>query len=348
MNGARADGQRRRRPRLRRPAAGDFRLSPGAAPARTSSAASVPAAAARRRPADPQPPGCPAVAVRCDPAAAGRHRQVPVGSEGRDRLIGGPGSDRLAGKRGDDKIVGGKGGPDCLLGGQGPTGSAPSTVVATSSSAATAAIGPRSRARTVSAAASGSSPAAAEHGALAGVVTVRWCPVGTPFATLAAAAGAVAAVAFGAAPCREAGDEPELEVRPGRRAAHRSTAIEFLPPAAMWRRSLPGWRRARPAACERASMRSRASPRSRLRASCSRSYPGETRDARRPALDQAGADGARGRGPELDGRNPEGRPSPTVNADDVVFSGNDITNDHTAICFVIVMISYGRRRHTES
>jgi parallel beta-helix repeat protein len=35
---------------------------------------------------------------------------------------------------------------------------------------------------------------------------------------------------------------------------------------------------------------------------------------------------------DLDGRNPTLLPSPTINADDVVLRGNDITNHHTAIC----------------
>jgi parallel beta helix pectate lyase-like protein len=37
----------------------------------------------------------------------------------------------------------------------------------------------------------------------------------------------------------------------------------------------------------------------------------------------------------FDGRNPEGLPSPTVNGDDVVFARNDVTNHHSAICFVL-------------
>lgn len=37
----------------------------------------------------------------------------------------------------------------------------------------------------------------------------------------------------------------------------------------------------------------------------------------------------------LDGRNAENLPSPTVNANDVTFRRNDVTNFHTAICFVL-------------
>jgi Right handed beta helix region len=40
-------------------------------------------------------------------------------------------------------------------------------------------------------------------------------------------------------------------------------------------------------------------------------------------------------GLNLDGRNAGGLPSPTVNGDRVVFRGNDVTNYHTAICFVL-------------
>ena len=34
----------------------------------------------------------------------------------------------------------------------------------------------------------------------------------------------------------------------------------------------------------------------------------------------------------LDGRNAMGKPSPTINADEVILRGNDISNDHTEIC----------------
>ncbi len=48
----------------------------------------------------------------------------------------------------------------------------------------------------------------------------------------------------------------------------------------------------------------------------------------------------------LNGTNPEGLPSPTVNADDVAFTHNDVTNDHTAICFILGSDQYGRARRT--
>ncbi|MBV9213964.1 MAG: right-handed parallel beta-helix repeat-containing protein [Actinobacteria bacterium] len=38
-------------------------------------------------------------------------------------------------------------------------------------------------------------------------------------------------------------------------------------------------------------------------------------------------------------------PSPTVNGDYVIFSGDDVTNDHVAICFDLGNASYGRAEH---
>ena len=48
----------------------------------------------------------------------------------------------------------------------------------------------------------------------------------------------------------------------------------------------------------------------------------------------------------LNGRNPEGQPSPQVNAADTVFRGNDVTNDHTGICFILGEHQYGRAIRT--
>ena len=48
-----------------------------------------------------------------------------------------------------------------------------------------------------------------------------------------------------------------------------------------------------------------------------------------------GADGVRIENLTLDGANPKGSPSPIISASDVVFRGNDVSNDHTAICFSI-------------
>jgi parallel beta-helix repeat protein len=44
----------------------------------------------------------------------------------------------------------------------------------------------------------------------------------------------------------------------------------------------------------------------------------------------------------LDGRNPKGLPSPTINASDVRFSRNDVTNHHTSICFLLGERRWGR------
>jgi hypothetical protein len=46
---------------------------------------------------------------------------------------------------------------------------------------------------------------------------------------------------------------------------------------------------------------------------------------------------------DLDGRNPaDTLPSPSVYGDDVVFRGNDVTNHHTGICFLIGSNDFGR------
>jgi len=71
------------------------------------------------------------------------------------------------------------------------------------------------------------------------------------------------------------------------------------------------------------------------------SYPGETATLAGRLWIKRGADGVRVEDLVLEGRNPQGRPSPTVNANDVVFRGNDVSNEHTAICFVIGDDQYG-------
>jgi len=48
----------------------------------------------------------------------------------------------------------------------------------------------------------------------------------------------------------------------------------------------------------------------------------------------------------LDGRNPDTLPSPTVTAADVTFRNDDVTNDHTAICFSLGSQVYGVARST--
>jgi hypothetical protein len=47
---------------------------------------------------------------------------------------------------------------------------------------------------------------------------------------------------------------------------------------------------------------------------------------------------------DLDGRNQDNLPSPTINGDNVTFTGNDVTNHHTTICFIVGSDSYGRAR----
>jgi nitrous oxidase accessory protein NosD len=57
-----------------------------------------------------------------------------------------------------------------------------------------------------------------------------------------------------------------------------------------------------------------------------------------------GADNVVVQGIDLDGRNDDDLPSPTINADHVVFRDNDVTNHHTTICFVLGSNQYGRAR----
>jgi hypothetical protein len=47
---------------------------------------------------------------------------------------------------------------------------------------------------------------------------------------------------------------------------------------------------------------------------------------------------------DLDGRNDANLPSPTINGDSVTFTGNDVTNHHTTICFIVGSNTYGRAR----
>jgi parallel beta-helix repeat protein len=50
------------------------------------------------------------------------------------------------------------------------------------------------------------------------------------------------------------------------------------------------------------------------------------------------------RGLYLNGRNDSGSPSPVVDGRDVLFAGNDVTNDHSAICFAIGHPEFGAGR----
>lgn len=62
------------------------------------------------------------------------------------------------------------------------------------------------------------------------------------------------------------------------------------------------------------------------------SFSGERATIRTRLWVEQTADGTTIADLDLDGRNPTNLPSPTINADDVVLRGNDITNHHTAIC----------------
>ena len=53
------------------------------------------------------------------------------------------------------------------------------------------------------------------------------------------------------------------------------------------------------------------------------------------------ADGVTVRNLKLNGRNPDGLPSPTVNANNAVFRDNNVSNRHTGICFAIGSDRYG-------
>ena len=48
----------------------------------------------------------------------------------------------------------------------------------------------------------------------------------------------------------------------------------------------------------------------------------------------------------LDGRNRSSLPSPTVNSQDAQFIGDDVTNEHTGICFILGSSGYGRAKRT--
>lgn len=48
----------------------------------------------------------------------------------------------------------------------------------------------------------------------------------------------------------------------------------------------------------------------------------------------------------LNGRNRASLPSPTVNSQDAEFTGDDVTNEHTGICFILGSSGYGRAKRT--
>lgn len=74
------------------------------------------------------------------------------------------------------------------------------------------------------------------------------------------------------------------------------------------------------------------------------SFPGETPTVLGRLW--VSADGVTVQDLNLDGRNPDSLPSPTVTAADVTFRNDDVTNGHTAICFSLGSQVYGVARST--
>jgi Right handed beta helix region len=76
------------------------------------------------------------------------------------------------------------------------------------------------------------------------------------------------------------------------------------------------------------------------------SYPGERATLKTRLWITEGANHVTVQGLVLNGRNTGDLPSPTVNADDAVFRNNEVTNEHTAICFNRGSSTYGRAART--
>jgi len=72
-----------------------------------------------------------------------------------------------------------------------------------------------------------------------------------------------------------------------------------------------------------------------------RSYPGERVEVKGRFWIARGADHVTVSGLKLDGTNSGRLPSPTVNANNASFANNDVTNNHTSICFLLGSSSYG-------
>ncbi len=77
-----------------------------------------------------------------------------------------------------------------------------------------------------------------------------------------------------------------------------------------------------------------------------RSYPGETATVVGRMYLVAGANGVTITHLDLNGENSGVLPSPSVNANNATFSYDDVTNDHTAICFDLGSIDYGTAANT--
>ena len=71
------------------------------------------------------------------------------------------------------------------------------------------------------------------------------------------------------------------------------------------------------------------------------SYPGQTATILGRLYVAEGADYTTFTGLDLDGANPQQMESPTIDANHVTFSYDDITNDHTGICFGIGSATWG-------
>jgi Right handed beta helix region/Polysaccharide lyase len=76
------------------------------------------------------------------------------------------------------------------------------------------------------------------------------------------------------------------------------------------------------------------------------SYPGERARLKTRLWIAEGANGVTVQDLVLDGVNADDLPSPTVNANDAVFRNNEVTNEHTAICFDLGSRTYGRANRT--
>jgi hypothetical protein len=77
------------------------------------------------------------------------------------------------------------------------------------------------------------------------------------------------------------------------------------------------------------------------------SYPGERATVRGRFRVKDSANFVTVESLDLDGRNSDNLPSPSVYGDDVTFKDNDVTNYHyTAICFLLGSDTYGRARRT--
>lgn len=76
------------------------------------------------------------------------------------------------------------------------------------------------------------------------------------------------------------------------------------------------------------------------------SFPGERATLKGRLWIKQGADRVTVSRLNIDGKNAALLPSPTVNADDAHFVADDVTNEHTEICFILGSASWGRAHRT--